>query len=1172
MQQEVKFCIVCDSALGAATFVGLAMQLIQPMILRLQEKHPGCKLTAGMVTYTTPTTRPTIIVQRAFCPATAIFPLFKGAPHLLGIGTTGQGGPNGMAMLEGLVAAVEMCDDVLESQARKLRTRRPDAVQQPTRPPPIFHVLLIGNSRIDQARRPLCNRSSALDGTTWESLSEELSKRNINLSLCISTPTKDAKDQPVLALHSKARLLPFLWPSPDPVWFPQPKNYTLLLAGTHMPGAASKRPPEQASSASTSKRPKHESPKPAPRPPPGRIDIPAPTFPPAPTAPQTQPPAQPVQAPAPPPAAPAPPQPPSIPVPPPPPAPAAPAQPHTSPPPPTQPAIQQPPQANPPPPAQPNVMSAGQLTPQLIGLYRQIHMALRTPNMATDSRNKLLATGFRIDASGQLIGGAGVVFDAKGEPGFGATVVPKVHAMAFERARAAAAQAGIIGAGVGGVNPATAAMTQQALTIQMMRQQQLIQQQRAAQAQAGMSGQAGPSQPQLQAQAGQLQPPQQIPPVAQGSPPKSNPSPSLANQSPSHTHLQPSGQQVPGMLPGQGFPSQASQSTAGTPSQNNMGTPQHSGMTPQTQNMGTPQHAAQTPQAHVANTPQPYVPATPQQVVSTPQQPQNHGTPQRVTGTPQLVHAMPQQASPQNTNTTIQQNPNIGGQSGSNTNMSQNPNPSIPQNPTVGANSSGSQAPNPQSQNPNGQQTWKGQIAYLLRQRDDQSPAQLHFHAIAAGGPGHNIETDKWPPRLVNTTGFKALPRPTAAQLYASPLPFGQIIIDPVHSAPDQQKHAVFHKVITAGYSIFYEFPHNPMNPLPPNAQPGSARGLLFFSTPTAPARILFKVFLEQPCPPVLCRGGQPAGPGLMGNNMNGATAANGANGSGTGPSAVSGAGPALPGGGAGVGAPAMSAGAGSGSGNGLPGGGASAGLHGAGVGLGGLPNAANNMLGAQHSNLVPGAGLQGMVPGAGMIAGAGARPNPTPTPPNINPTPNPTMGINPAMMQNLNAGGIPGLGSAAVSGLGVGGVPGLAGAGLNPGNAPGLVQGNMPGLNAGNVPGMGAANVAGLNPAAMGVARQPHQQQQINALHNMALAKLGLTPAQYASAPPQQQQQITQRVQQLMLQVAQQRQQQQAAAAVANGMGVAGMGARPGMAPGQPGFEQLQAFMRQQQQRQSGQ
>ncbi|QRV90158.1 Tyrosine kinase specific for activated [Ceratobasidium sp. AG-Ba] len=424
------------------------------------------------------------------------------------------------------------------------------------------------------------------------------------------------------------------------------------------------------------------------------------------------------------------------------------------------------------------------------------------------------------------------------------------------------------------------------------------------------------------------------------------------------------------------------------PSRGRLGIPVLNFLAPSTpplaQKMGTLHYAAQTPQAHVANTPRTHVLAMPQHVVSTPQQPRNHGTSKRVTGTRRPVGAIPRQASPQNMNTAIQQNPNMGRQSAPITNTSQNPNTSVPQNPNIDANPSGSQAPNLPSQNPSGQwQAWKGQIMYLLQEQDDQSPAQLHFHAIATGGPGHNIESDKWPPRLVNTTGFKALPRPTAVQLYVSPLPFGQIIIDPMHSASDQQKHAVFHKAITAGYSIFYEFPHNPMNPLPPNAQPGSARGLLFFSIPTAPARILFKVFLQQPCPPALCRGGQPAGPGLMGNNTNGATSANGASCSGIWPIAEPGAGLVLPGADAGddIEAPAVSAGAGRGSGNSPPGAvaGTRTGLAEAGAERGKPPNALNNMLGARLSNPIPGVGLQGMASGDGTIAGASTQPAPTP-------------------------------------------------------------------------------------------------------------------------------------------------------------------------------------------------
>lgn len=110
---DVKLCIVCDSAISTSLFVTLGMQVIQPMVMRLQEKHPACKLTVGMVTFTTPTTRPAIVARRSFTQPTALFPLFRNTPHLLGIGTTGSGGSIGMAVLEGLVAAIEVSGERL---------------------------------------------------------------------------------------------------------------------------------------------------------------------------------------------------------------------------------------------------------------------------------------------------------------------------------------------------------------------------------------------------------------------------------------------------------------------------------------------------------------------------------------------------------------------------------------------------------------------------------------------------------------------------------------------------------------------------------------------------------------------------------------------------------------------------------------------------------------------------------------------------------------------------------------------------------------------------------------------------------------------------------------------------------------------------------------------------
>ncbi|KAG9080366.1 hypothetical protein FRC06_006676 [Ceratobasidium sp. 370] len=473
-------------------------------------------------------------------------------------------------------------------------------------------------------------------------------------------------------------------------------------------------------------------------------------------------------------------------------------------------------------------------------------------------------------------------------------------------------------------------------------------------------------------------------------------------------------------------------------------------------------------------------------------------------------------------------------------NASQNPSVSALQNQGVNVlPSQNPSLPTAQPQNPASQKIWRGQIGYPLQNREDRPPVQVHFHIVAPRIPD---ETDHWPNQLSTTSGFKPITREAAEQLYLLPLPFGQLVMDPAHSSTDRLKYAVFHKVITAGYvslvrlliilerfraahrlqRIFYEFPTDPTNPLPPTPV-GSVRGLLFFSTLDARGRlgILFKVFTRRPCSPIIHQGGQPAGPGLKwrwdnGNpGTNGAAAANGANGGGAVPGA--GAAPALvPAGVASVGA-------------GLPG-----------VGLGGQPNAGvNNMLGTQAQGAMPGTGLvAGMVPGDGMIpgAGAGARPNPAPVPPNANA--NPAVGINPGMMQGLNAGGIPGLGSSAMQGLGVGGVPGL-----NPNNVPGLAQAGAPASLAVNQP----------RPA-------------MNAVYQMAFARLGVTPAQFVRATPQQKTAIMRQVRRVVVQL-DQRRRQAAAAAAADGMAMSGGGGRPpGMGgPGQPGFEQLQAFMRQQ-------
>ncbi|CAE6444016.1 unnamed protein product [Rhizoctonia solani] len=1125
---DVKLCIVCDSAISANIFAMLAMQVIQPMVLRLQDKHAGNKLTVGIVTYTTPTTRPAIVARRAFTQAGALFPLFRDAPHSIGIGTSGSGGPIGMAVFEGLVAAIEMCDDVLESASRRQRARHPTI---PVQPPstPIFHVLLIGGSRLDSARRPFCNRSTLLDDTTWDTLPDELKKRNINLSLCLSNQIKE-----LVTLHTK------LWPTPDPVWFPKPKGYTILLAGTHMPNAKRQLEAQPAgpTPATASKRPKNDSPKPATRPIPPKIDLPAPTFssppqvvaPPPPSAPAPAPVPVPALVPAPAPApAPVAAQPPA-------PAAAAPPPMPASAPVPHPPSIPQSPQQ----PQSQSQPQQPQFDPATIASYRQLRAAVINASTPSEQRARILQTGFRMDEHGAFVGAAGIIFDAKGQPGNGALVPLKAHAERMKHLMILRAQAG-----AGNV------AAQQAL-LRMMQQQAAASGSGQAPNNAAQPPESNPSPSHHRSPSHiQTQPPvnpeaQPVSQSAHGFQPGGGNSSIPGQQlpfhppgaSPAHQHVQPgaTARTQPGVPPNQpgvvAAPQQQGLVATGTPSHpisistpQHASTPQHIGMTPP---QGTPQLAHATPQA-VHSTPK-FSHSTPQMAHSTPQMAHStpqmaHSTPQMIQTTPQMAHAIPSQAQDQimpgggqqqsPPNTQGMPGANVQGMPGASHNPAAAPTQVPGGLPGVGTThpAQDANAPTPATN------IWRGQIVYLLQQRPDQEPTSLHFSVIAAGAPNKNIEIHRWPNRLQNTTGFKQLPPNAGAQLYASPVPFGQISIDPAHASTDHQKWQVFQKIISANWCIFYEFPPDPT----PNPIQGS-RGVLFFTAPQAQGRILFKVFIDRPCPPVLVHGGQPAGPAIT------RTLPPGSGGNNPGPSQPPAPVPNPP---VPV-APSISPAPGAGNIPGIPG--APPTIPGAGgvPGMPGRPTAPPGVHGSNvgHANpspvppTIPGTG----VPGAGM----------------------PGAGINPAMMQGLNpavaamsaAGAMNGINQAAAAAA----AAGISGAGMVPGLNPAAAA-------------AAAAAAAGANSAGQNFNRM---------LNQMALARLGYTPAQLSAAPEQQRRLMLMQVQQLVPRLRQQMQQN-----MANNMGVGmqpRLGPQQGIPGGQPGLEHLQQYIRNQHQQQQQQ
>ncbi|KAG8754342.1 hypothetical protein FRC11_006701 [Ceratobasidium sp. 423] len=95
-----------------------------------------------------------------------------------------------------------------------------------------------------------------------------------------------------------------------------------------------------------------------------------------------------------------------------------------------------------------------------------------------------------------------------------------------------------------------------------------------------------------------------------------------------------------------------------------------------------------------------------------------------------------------------------------------------------------------------------------------------------------------------------------AVELSNPAIPLGELTFGPLPTNPiaDYAKWSLFQIATQKGWCIFYELPS------PANSAPGSY-GVIFFANPAHPGRVLFKVFIDRPCPPVLTISGYPLGP-----------------------------------------------------------------------------------------------------------------------------------------------------------------------------------------------------------------------------------------------------------------------------------------------------------------------
>ncbi|KIO28697.1 hypothetical protein M407DRAFT_71520, partial [Tulasnella calospora MUT 4182] len=169
---------------GFGTYI---VPLLQTMAKVHNQQAPGAalKTRVGTVVFTRSNVTPSLLSNTYFTDASQFFQGFQANMLSTGLGATTNGGDSGMAAVEGLVAAVEMCDRLTSEAAKPRRTNLPPSFpQQPQRKQPICHIILFTSQPPGGSPTPLNNKDYRFDGMTMDTLPAEIAKRNIKFS-CI---------------------------------------------------------------------------------------------------------------------------------------------------------------------------------------------------------------------------------------------------------------------------------------------------------------------------------------------------------------------------------------------------------------------------------------------------------------------------------------------------------------------------------------------------------------------------------------------------------------------------------------------------------------------------------------------------------------------------------------------------------------------------------------------------------------------------------------------------------------------------------------------------------------------------------------------------------------------------------------------------------------------------
>ncbi|KAG8900131.1 hypothetical protein FRC00_014338 [Tulasnella sp. 408] len=182
LEVSVVFCL--DSSALTRDFwqKGLSTYIV-PLLQTLAKVHnqqatgAAFKISLGLIVFTLSNVKPPLLSNTYFTDGPEGLQQLQSKMFSRGLGATTNGGDSGMAAIEGLVAAVEVCDRITSEAAKPRRANAPpNFPQQPQRKQPICHIILFTSQPPGGSPVRFSNNDHQFDGMTMDTLPAEIAK------------------------------------------------------------------------------------------------------------------------------------------------------------------------------------------------------------------------------------------------------------------------------------------------------------------------------------------------------------------------------------------------------------------------------------------------------------------------------------------------------------------------------------------------------------------------------------------------------------------------------------------------------------------------------------------------------------------------------------------------------------------------------------------------------------------------------------------------------------------------------------------------------------------------------------------------------------------------------------------------------------------------------------